>query len=155
MPTMNRSSRVEVFCKKVFLGISQNSQEKTCARISLLACNFIKKETLAQMFSCKFWANFVNTFFQNTSGRLLLITPSSRKEVRNCNQYYSFFSWKKYLCFKSEERTAKKKREEGGGGLALLPINYLFKKIWSENNTYTLEFLKIAFPSIGSPNLQL
>ena len=28
-----RSSRPEVFCKKVFLKISQNSQENTCARV--------------------------------------------------------------------------------------------------------------------------
>ena len=40
--------------KKVFLEISQNSQENTCARVSVLtklqahACNFIKKETLPQ-----------------------------------------------------------------------------------------------------------
>ena len=40
------------------------------------------------------------------------------------------------------------------GVLAPLPANYFLKKIWSENNTYTLEFLKITFPSIGSPNLQ-
>ena len=39
-------------CKNVFLEISQNSQENTCARVSLLIklqaepCNFIKKETL-------------------------------------------------------------------------------------------------------------
>ena len=36
--------------KKVFLEISQNSQENTCARASFLiklwACNFIKKEAL-------------------------------------------------------------------------------------------------------------
>ena len=31
-----RSSRPEVFCKKVFFEISQNSQENTCARVSLL-----------------------------------------------------------------------------------------------------------------------
>ena len=31
-----RSSRPEVFCKKVFLEISQNSQENTCARVSFL-----------------------------------------------------------------------------------------------------------------------
>ena len=43
--------------KKVFLEISQNSQENTCARVSFLiklqalACSFIKKETLAQVFS--------------------------------------------------------------------------------------------------------
>ena len=40
--------------KKVFLKISQNSQENPCARVSLLiklqlACNFIKKEALAQV----------------------------------------------------------------------------------------------------------
>ena len=31
-----RSIRPEVFCKKVFLKISQNSQESTCARVSFL-----------------------------------------------------------------------------------------------------------------------
>ena len=45
---------------KMFLEISQNSQENTCARLSFLiklqaeACNFIKKETLIQVFSCEF-----------------------------------------------------------------------------------------------------
>ena len=47
----------------------QNSQENTCARVSLLikflagACNFIKKETQAQMFSCEFWDISKNIFF--------------------------------------------------------------------------------------------
>ena len=46
--------------KKVFLEISQNSQENTCVIVSFLiklqawACNFIKKETLALVFSCEF-----------------------------------------------------------------------------------------------------
>ena len=44
--------------KKVFLEISQNSQELTGARdsflIKLQACNFIKNESLAQVFSCEF-----------------------------------------------------------------------------------------------------
>ena len=31
--------------KKVFLEISQNSQENTCARVSFLTKGFIKKET--------------------------------------------------------------------------------------------------------------
>ena len=45
---------------KVFLKILQNSQENSCARVSLLiklqakACNFIKKGTLAKVFSCEF-----------------------------------------------------------------------------------------------------
>ena len=32
------------------------------------ACNFIKKDTLAQVFSCEFWEILKNTFFYNTSG---------------------------------------------------------------------------------------
>ena len=36
------------------------------------ACNFIKKETLSQMFSCEFCEISKNTFLQNTSGQLLL-----------------------------------------------------------------------------------
>ena len=44
----------KVFCKKkVFLEISQNSQENTCAR---------EKESLAQMFSCEF-CEICNKFF--------------------------------------------------------------------------------------------
>ena len=61
-----RSSRSspKVLCKNVFLEISQNSQENTCARVSLLiklqakVSNFIWKETLAQVFPVnfeKFW----------------------------------------------------------------------------------------------------
>ena len=50
--------------KKVVLENWQNWQENTCARVSFLqscrpkACNFIKKETLAQVFSCEFFRNF-------------------------------------------------------------------------------------------------
>ena len=43
------------FVRKVFLEILQNSQENTCAKAAGLrpeACNFIKKETLAQVFPC-------------------------------------------------------------------------------------------------------
>ena len=39
-------------CKKVFLEISQNSQENTWPESE--ACNLIKKGTLAQVFSCEF-----------------------------------------------------------------------------------------------------
>ena len=35
------------------------------------ACNFIKNETLAQVFSCEFWEISKNTFLQNSSERLL------------------------------------------------------------------------------------
>ena len=48
--------------------ISQNSQESKCVRVSFLiklqkVCNFIKKETLTQVFSCKFCEISKNTFF--------------------------------------------------------------------------------------------
>ena len=51
----------------IFLENSQNSQENTCTRVSFLlklqACNFIKKEVLAQVFSCEFCGIFKSTFF--------------------------------------------------------------------------------------------
>ena len=58
-----------MFLKKVFLKIPENSQENTCARGSFLiklqvsACNFIKKETLAQVLSCEFSEIFKKTLF--------------------------------------------------------------------------------------------
>ena len=55
--------------KKVFLEISQNSQENACFRDSFLIklqANFIKKESLAQVFSCKFCKISQNTFFYRT-----------------------------------------------------------------------------------------
>ena len=58
-----RSSHSEVFYKKLFLKILQNSQERTCARVSLLR----KLQTLAQVFSCDIYEIFKNTFLQNTS----------------------------------------------------------------------------------------
>ena len=47
-----------VLQKKLLLKMLQNSQENTCARV-----NFIKKETLAQVFSCDFCEIFKKTFF--------------------------------------------------------------------------------------------
>ena len=77
-----------VLCKKVFLEISQNSQENTCVRVSFLiklqaisknsqestcarnsfliklqALGFIKKGSLAQVFSCEFCEILKKTFF--------------------------------------------------------------------------------------------
>ena len=52
----------------VFLEISQNSQENTCLwvyfliKLEALACNFIKKEALAQVFPCEFCEICKNTF---------------------------------------------------------------------------------------------
>ena len=60
-----------MFCKKK---ISQNSQENTCA--SPQARNFVKKETLAQMFSCEFCEISKNTFT-----KYLWTAASVKKEI--------------------------------------------------------------------------
>ena len=60
--------------KKVFLEIRQNSQENICARVSFLiklfyfnkVINLLKKETLEQVFSCKFCQISKNTFLHGT-----------------------------------------------------------------------------------------
>ena len=52
--------------KKVLLEISQDSQENTCSRVSLL------RETLAQVFSCKFCEISENIFFSEHVWWLLL-----------------------------------------------------------------------------------
>ena len=59
---MNRSSRPEVFCKK---GVLRNFTKFTGKHLrqSLFFNNFIKKETLAQAFSCEFCGISKNTFF--------------------------------------------------------------------------------------------
>ena len=80
-----RSSHRRCSLKKVFLKISRNSQENTCARVSFLiklhtfglrlkACKFIKKETLAQAFSCEFCENFKNSAIFIEHLRWLLLT---------------------------------------------------------------------------------
>ena len=54
----------------MFLEILQNPQENTYARDSFLikfqAWNFIKNESLAQVFSCEFCEISKNTFFYGT-----------------------------------------------------------------------------------------
>ena len=86
-----------VLYTKVFLKFSQNSQESTCARV------FIKKETLAQTFSCEFGEIFKNTFFYRTP----TVTVSKFKRLvfriaielnRVCLVYVFFtFSGSKFL----------------------------------------------------------
>ena len=74
----HRSIHQRCSVRKGILEISQNSQESTCARVSFLiklkasACNFIKKETLAQVLSCEFY-EFLRTLFLAEHLRLLLL----------------------------------------------------------------------------------
>ena len=69
-----KESTGSILWEKVFLEILQNSQENSCARVffNKVTGNYIKKETLAQVFSCEFFKIFKNTFLQNNSGRLLV-----------------------------------------------------------------------------------
>ena len=76
----------------MFLGILQNSQENTCARVSFLiklqpdAYNFIKKEILAQMFSCEFCEISKNNFFTEHLWATASATPHQEH-----NQSWEFF----------------------------------------------------------------
>ena len=84
--TYLRSSRRRCSVKKVFVKISQNLQENTCVWVSFLiksflkktmtqeACNFIKKETLTQVFSCEFCEISKKTFFHRTSPVAVSVT---------------------------------------------------------------------------------
>ena len=81
--------------KKVFLEISQNSQENTCARVSFLiklqaACNSIKKGTLAQVFFCEFWETSKNTSFYRTPP----VAPSA--PLGDCVCFQNFPSTKRH-----------------------------------------------------------
>ena len=83
-----RSSHWRCFVKKdVHLEISQNSQENTCARVSVLiklrraqTSNLIKKETLVQVISCEFSKISKNTFFAEH-----LWTTSSGRDYHSYN----------------------------------------------------------------------
>ena len=67
-----------VLWKKLFLKISQNSQENTCARVSFLiklkasALRFIKRRLWHWCFPVNFVKFLRSPFLQSTSGQLLL-----------------------------------------------------------------------------------
>ena len=62
---LKRSSRLEAFYRKgVLINFAKSRRKHLCQSL-----NIIKKETLAQVFSCEFCEIYKNTFFlQNTSG---------------------------------------------------------------------------------------
>ena len=74
--------------KKVFLEISQNSQENTSARVSeASSCNFIKKETKTQVFSCEFCEISKNIFFTEHLWWLLLCILQGKVELSSQNTF--------------------------------------------------------------------
>ena len=89
-----RSSRPEMFCKKgvlknfaIFTG-KQLCQRLFFNKVAGATCNFIKKETLAQVFSCEFCEIFKNTFFIEHPWWLLL-TVSNACYTDSSPKYYS------------------------------------------------------------------
>ena len=77
------------YCKAPALSYHKNLKSAKCLEATVCRCstkqrflkfsktrtdrNFVKKETPAQLFSRECWKILRNTFFQNTSGRLLNI----------------------------------------------------------------------------------
>ena len=76
--------------RKASLKIPQNLLENTCVRVSFLvqlqaeACNFIKYEILAQVFSCEFCEIFENTVFTEYLQWLLLKKCATQGEELFC-----------------------------------------------------------------------
>ena len=69
---LSRSSRPEVFCKKGSLrNFAKFTGKHLCQglliKFQASACNFIKKETVAQVFCCEFYETSKNTFCYRTS----------------------------------------------------------------------------------------
>ena len=61
--------------KRTPIWSTRSSHQRCSVRKGVLeaeVCNFMKKETLSQVFSCEFCEISKNTFLQKTSGRLLL-----------------------------------------------------------------------------------
>ena len=77
---ISRSSRPEVFCKKgVLRNVTKFTGKHLCQslffnKVAGLGCNFIEKETLAQMLSCEVCVLFKNTYFYRTT----LVAVSAR-----------------------------------------------------------------------------
>ena len=88
-----RSSR-----PNLFLEISLNLQENNCARASFLtklqasAGNFIKKETLAQMFSCEFCEISKNLFIIEHLWWLLLSFHNFLNDLEHVHNFLDIFS---------------------------------------------------------------
>ena len=67
LSTTIRSSRPEVFCKNgVLRNFAKFTRKHVCQSVRSEACNFIKKETLAPVFSCEFCKVSKNTFSYRT-----------------------------------------------------------------------------------------
>ena len=91
----------------MFLEISQNSQENTCARVSFLIKWQAWKETLAQVFSCEFYKISKNTFSYRTppvaafESVAYILRPLSRKNRSESKKlcFYLIADWINFMYF--------------------------------------------------------
>ena len=93
----------------MFLKISQNAQENTCAKVYFLIR--LQASSQALVFSCEFYKIFKNAFSQNTSGRLLLnknnditfrgyvtkLCSNTNKKLFVVTRVTKFMSWSLFL----------------------------------------------------------
>ena len=88
--SINRSSHRRSSVKK---GVLKNFTKFTGKRLcqSLFFSKVVKKETLAQVFSCEVCEIFKNIFLQNTSGQLLLNQTAGHSDsIRNMLEEHLF-----------------------------------------------------------------
>ena len=78
----DRNSHRKCSVKKgVLRNFAKFTGKHLCQSLSYSLCNFIKKETLAQVFSCEFCEIFKNNFFKRTPPVAASVGVSSLKEV--------------------------------------------------------------------------
>ena len=120
--------------KKRFLDISQNSQENTCSRISFLiklkTCNFIKKETLTQVFSCELCEISKNT----PSEHLLVLKTSWRLALKTFSRRVLKKSWRHTLKTSWRHHGEKQNTYWGSNKSKCVSNKSIFHKSVSDNS---------------------
>ena len=113
-----RSSRPEVFCKKSVLRNFTKFTGKQASGCRPQACDFIKKETLAQLFACEFCETSKNTFLHRTplvAASLISKFVSLKLEVLgwwffSTKTFLRKFSWRSKLASVQFRFTASEKK---------------------------------------------
>ena len=100
------------------------------------ACNFFKKETLAQAFSVNFVKFLGTTYLQNTSGRLLLAYVVS-------THFHSFV--KNNFCCILNLLSREAYNIEKTKVTSDLPFKLISRKVARENNLGLCELVEICF----------
>ena len=121
-----------------------------CQSLSGAACNFIKKETLAQVFSCEFCEISKNTFFTEhvwTTASLVWENQIKKLEKHNCPSFRKTYSTSR----KSIGGHKKKEKNSKTKTTALTFLCNLKKKPEyqdGENWCYTDSFMSLAISNL-------